>query len=334
MRLVELAGRSRSGIAVARSPKTTPRLFTLVPTSSWAIVMTCGVVSIDLAAVHQRVLSAILLWFAAAVWVLLTAALGVPLIAQKGRLWRESASPVVLTIVAATGVLGSRLALGGYRTAAAALLALAAIEWAVLSVPVLRRWVTPAVGISFVLAVAAFSVALLSATLAVPYGSRWLCGAALVLVVVGLGLYGFTAARFDLSQLLSGRGDHWIAGGALAISALSAARITEAASTLRLFDHQHQALMVGTLVLWCAAMAWLPVLIVGEIVRPRASYDLRRWATGFPIGMYAACSFIVGQVTGIAGIVGFARVWTWVAFAATLLLLAGLFRALTARSDL
>jgi tellurite resistance protein TehA-like permease len=77
-------------------------------------------------------------------------------------------------------------------------------------------------------------------------------------------------------------------------------------------------------VLWCAAMAWLPVLIVGEAVRPRLSLDLRRWATAFPLGMYAACGFVAGKVTGIAGIVDFAQVWTWVAFAATLALLAGL----------
>jgi hypothetical protein len=304
------------------------RLFDLVPTTSWTIVMTCGVVSIDLSLAHQPVLSAIMLWFAAGVWAFLTGALGVPLVFQHGRLWREAASPAVLTIVAATAVLGSRLVIGGYRTLAAVLLVLAAIEWAVLSGPVLRRWVTPTIGISFIVAVAAFSVALLSASLAVPYRSRWLCCAALLLVLVGLGLYALADARFDLSQLLSGHGDHWIAGGALAISALSAARATEAAGVLRLFSQQHPILTAGTLVLWCAAMVWLPVLIVGEVVRPRLSLDLRRWATAFPIGMYAACSYIVGKVTGIAGIVEFAEVWTWVAFAATLVLLAGLFRRL------
>ena len=115
-----------------------------VPPSSWTIVMTCGVVSIDLAAVHQTLLSAILGWLAGAVWLFLTGTLGLPLIVRKGRLWQQAASPVVLTIVAATGVLGTRLAVGGHRTPAAVLLALAAIEWVVLSGPVLRRWATPA----------------------------------------------------------------------------------------------------------------------------------------------------------------------------------------------
>jgi hypothetical protein len=53
---------------------------------------------------------------------------------------------------------------------------------------------------------------------------------------------------------------------------------------------------------------------------------VRRWATVFPLGMYAACSFTVGQVTGVSGITSFGQVLTWVAFAATLVVLAGLFR--------
>jgi hypothetical protein len=238
-----------------------------------------------------------------------------------------SASPAVLTIVAATGVLGSRLVVGGDRALASVLLVLAAIECAVLAGPVLRRWVTPTTGISFVLAVAAFSVALLSATLAVPYRSRWLCCMALVLIVAGLGLYGFAALRFDLGQVLSGHGDHWIAGGALAIAALSAAQVAEAAEGLGLFSHQHRVLTVATFVLWCAAMAWLLVLSAGEVVRPRPGVGLRRWATAFPIGMYAACSFATGKVVGSAGIVDFAEVWTWVALAVTLALGAGLIRS-------
>jgi tellurite resistance protein TehA-like permease len=301
------------------------RLFAVMPTTSWTIVMTCGVVSIDLSSDHEPVLSAIMFWFAAAVWVVLMAALGVPLVLQRGRLWRESASPAVLTIVAATAVLGSRIVVAGHRTVAVVLLALAATEWAVLTGPVVRRWVTPTHGISFVLAVAAEAVALLSASLAVPYGSRWLCCAALVLVVVGLGLYGFTAARFDLGQLRSGRGDHWIVGGSLAIAALSAARTTQAADRLGLFTDVHEALKVGTLVVWGASMVWLLVLVAGEIAWPRPTYSLARWATAFPIGMYSACSLATGKVTGISGIVTFAQVWTWVALAATVLLLAGLF---------
>jgi tellurite resistance protein TehA-like permease len=76
----------------------------------------------------------------------------------------------------------------------------------------------------------------------------------------------------------------------------------------------------------CLAIVWLFPLVTGEVLRPRLSYDVGRWATVFPLGMYAACSFATGQVTGITGITGFGHVWTWVAFTVSLLVLAGLFR--------
>jgi tellurite resistance protein TehA-like permease len=193
-------------------------------------------------------------------------------------------------------------------------------------VPVLRHWTTPTVGVSFIIGVATDGVALLSATLAVPYHARWLLTVAIFLLLLGLAFYVFTLSRFDLRQLLNGHGDHWIAGGALAISALCAGAITGAIRALGLFDQLHGVFRIGTLVLWCLAMAWQIPLFITEAVRPRLTYDVRRWATVFPFGMYAACSFTTGQVTGITGITTFGRVWTWVAFAITLLVFAGLFR--------
>ena len=297
-----------------------------VPPASWTIVMASGVVSIDLSRDHQVVLSAILAWFAALVWLSLAVTLAAPLAYQRGRFRREAGRPVTIASVAATCVLGTRLALQDYRVAAAALLVLAAVGWALLLIPILRQWKTPTTGICFVVGVATDGLALLSATLAIVFRAGWLVSAAVVLLLLGLALYVFTAARFDLGQLLTGMGDHWIAGGALAISALAAGVITEAAGTLGRFSPEHQVLATGTLVLWCLALAWVPVLLVGEAVRPRLRYDLRRWATVFPLGMYAACSFTVGQVAGISGISRFGQLETWVAVAATLAVLAGLVR--------
>jgi tellurite resistance protein TehA-like permease len=298
----------------------------MIPPASWTIVMASGVVSIDLHVLRQGVLSAILGGFAAAVWLLLLVVLAAPLAYQRGRFTREASAPVSLAAVAATCVLGTRLAAAGYRAAAAALLAVAVIGWAVLLVPVLRHWKTPTTGISFVAGVATDGVALLSATLSAAYRAGWLLIAAVVFLGLALALYVFTAVRFDLRQLLLGHGDHWVAGGALAISALSAGVITEAAAAPGPFSRQHQVLSTGALVLWCLAMAWLPALIGCEIARPRLRYDVRRWATIFPLGMYPACSFTVGRVAGIPGIIRFGQVGTWVAVAATVIALTGLGR--------
>jgi hypothetical protein len=202
------------------------RLSEVVPPASWTIVMASGVVAIDLYDVHLPVLSMITFAFAAAVWLFLIVVLGVPLALRRGRFRRLAGSPVSLAAVAATSVLGTGLALYGYPVAAAVLLAIAAAGWALLVAPVLRHWTTPTVGISFVLGVGTDSVALLSASLAVAFRAGWLLDAAVLLLLLGLAFYGFTAARFDLRQLVDGCGDHWIAGGALAISALCAGVIT------------------------------------------------------------------------------------------------------------
>jgi tellurite resistance protein TehA-like permease len=145
---------------------------------------------------------------------------------------------------------------------------------------------------------------------------------ALVLFVAGLLSYAWVLTRFDLRQLLDGAGDQWVAGGALAISVLAATMITKALATLS------HAVAVAV---WIAALAWLPALIAAEILRPRLRYDLSRWATVFPLGMYAACSLQVGMLLGWPAVTHSARVATWVAFAAWLLVLAAM--ALSARGS-
>ena len=194
--------------------------------------MASGIVSIDLYADHRAVLSAITLWFALVVWVLLAVLLGVRLAYQRDRFAREACSPGAFTGVAGTAVLGTRLAIEDYHAAAAVLLAVSAVCWALLVVPVLRHWKTPTAGISFVLTAATEALAVLGATLAVSYRAGWLISAATAALVLGLAFYVFTAARFDLRDLVTGHGDHWIAGGALGICALAAGHVTQAAAAL------------------------------------------------------------------------------------------------------
>ncbi len=302
------------------------RLLDRIPPASGAIVMSSGIVSIDLYRDHQPVVAAAMFCLAAGAWLLLAVAAGVRLLHEPHRAAREAGSPAALTSVAGSAVLGTAFAVYGYRAAAAALLALTGLAWALLLRPVLRNWTTPTVGVSFVLSVATQGLAVLGATLAVSYRAGWLLIGALALLIAGLACYAFVAARFDLRQLVTGLGDQWVAGGALAISALACGKVVQAAQALGYFTAAHAALIAAAVVLWCLAMVWLLPLVAGEVVRPRLGYDMRRWATVFPLGMYAACSFAIGQATGLAAISEFARVWTWVAFAVTVVVLGGLLR--------
>jgi Voltage-dependent anion channel len=174
-----------------------------------------------------------------------------------------------------------------------------------------RNWVTPTVGSSLVLTVSTESLAVLAAALAAREHARWLLYASLAPFALGLGFYVFAIRSFDLRQLAVGRGDHWITGGALAISTLAAGRIMLAATSLNTLAGIHETLKIVSLALWALTIAWLPALLAAELLRPRLRYDVRRWSTVFPVGMYAACSFVVGAAATAPAITNFARIWVW-----------------------
>ncbi|HEY7603180.1 MAG TPA: tellurite resistance/C4-dicarboxylate transporter family protein [Gaiellaceae bacterium] len=300
------------------------RVLAAVPPASGAVVMGTGIVSIDLANGGHETLSRILLGVAAAVWVGLGLLLGGRVLFDRPRARLEAASPAALTGVAGTEVLGSRVTLLGWQAIGAALLVVGLCLWLALVPRVLRAWKVPTVGVSFVLVVSTESLAVLGAILARRERLAWLAVAALAAVALGLVAYVFVLARFDLRQLLVGRGDHWVAGGALAIATLACGETAEAARAVESLNGLAGGLDVAALVLWATAFAWLPVLLVCEVVSPRLTYDARRWSTVFPVGMYAACSFVVGDVRQIGGMVDFARAWTWVALAVWLVVAAAL----------
>lgn len=291
------------------------RVTDAVPPAAGAIVMGTGIVSIGLALDQYETLSRILLGFAVAVWIVLAGALGSRTVRNRERARREARTPAALTAVAASAVLGTRLTVPGWTWAAIGLLVISTLMWTALIAPVLRGISGKTAGVALMVSVATESLAVLSATLAVREGADWLLYVALAPLLLGIALYAFVISRFDLRQLLVGRGDHWITGGALAIAALAVGRILLTADDLGALTDIHGVLKVASLACWALAIAWLPILVIAETARRRPRYDLSRWATVFPVGMYAACSFSVGHAADVSGITDFARVWVWVGFA-------------------
>ena len=305
------------------------RVLDSIPPAAGAEVMGTGIVSIALTLDGYETLSRILLVIAAVMWV--TLAVLVPLRARHDwkRFRAEIRTPPALTSVAGTNVLGTRLALLGWTWAGIAALLIAAVIWALLLGPVLRHWKTPTVGASLVLTVSTESLAVLAATLAVVERTDWLLVATLAPFVLGLCFYVFVISRFDMRQVGRGHGDHWITGGALAISTLAAGKLLAGAKALAILGSGGGVLKVVALGLWVLTMLWLPVLLLAELLRPRLSYDVRRWSTVFPFGMYAACSFVVGAAAQAGAITSFARVWVWVALAVWTVVFVGLIRRTT-----
>jgi len=297
-----------------------------IPPASGAVVMGTGIVSIDLSLDHFETLSRILLVIDALIWIALGTLLAARVLHDRERVRREARSPAALTGVAGTAVLGTRLVVLGWDWAGIVLLVIAFAFWLVLLRPVLGHWITPTVGVSLVLTVSTESLAVLSASLAAGERAEWLLYAALVPFLLGLAFYVFVISRFDLRELVVGRGDHWITGGALAISTLAAGRITLTAHSLYQLSAQAGTLKTVSVVLWALTIAWLPVLLAAEVLRPRPGYDVRRWSTVFPVGMYAACSFVVGAAVHAPGITDFARVWVWAAVAVWLVVFVAMLR--------
>jgi tellurite resistance protein TehA-like permease len=299
----------QAGIAVAAA-----RVIETIPPGAGAVVMGTGIVSIDLFLSGARSLSLVPLLVATIAWALLGILLAGRLLWDRPRFQREATLPAALTGVAGTAVLGTRLTLLGWGWAGAVMLGIAGLLWLALVGRVLRHWATPTVGVSFMVTVSTQSLTVLLAVLGSADRAVWLVVLAVAPLTLGAGLYAVVVSRFDVRQLVRGSGDQWVAGGALAISALACARVTEASQTLHVLG-DGAALRAATLVLWVAAMAWLPFLVVTELTARRILYDTRRWATVFPVGMYAACGFLAASALGWGGLSYFAQVWSWVALA-------------------
>lgn len=288
------------------------------PPSAAAAVMATGIVSIGLHLTGHEVLSRIILVPASLVWVGLAADFFVRLVRERERWRADAGTPASVAAVAATAVLGTRFSALGWQTLAAVLLALAAVLWPGLLVTAVRHWRRRMPGSVFLCCVATQGLAVLGATLAAAETTQWLAHAALVLFWLGLVLYGFALSRFEVRQVLEGNGDHWVAGGALAISALAGSKLV-AADSARLYlwnDDDRGVLRAVTAALLVLDLAWYAVLLVAEVARPRLRYDARRWATVFPLGMTATAVLSVAAALDVPWLKGPGQVLLWIAVAA------------------
>ncbi|MFD0376252.1 hypothetical protein [Streptomyces sp. NPDC127112] len=296
-----------------------------LPPAAGGAVMAAGILSVGLELTGHGLLSLAALAVAAALWLLLAADFAVRLTADRGRFRAEADTPAALTAVAATTVLGTRLSQLGRPEAAAALLVLAALLWPGLLLSVVRHWRRRMPGGVFLGCVATQGLAVLSAALATAHRLDWLAPAALALFCLGVLLYALALLRFDFREVLGGAGDHWVAGGSLAITALAAAKLT--ASPAGAAGPAHTVLRSATLTALALSLLWYAVLLAAEVRSPRPRYDIRRWSTVFPLGMTATACLTAAPVTGVASLRPLGEVLLWIAVAACALTCAAFLRS-------
>ncbi|WP_217555042.1 tellurite resistance/C4-dicarboxylate transporter family protein [Streptomyces sp. GbtcB6] len=295
------------------------------PPAAGAAVMATGIMSVGLHLAGAETVSRVALVPVCVMWVGLAADFVVRLALDRRRWAAEARTPGALTAVAATTVLGTRFSALGWQTLAEALLALSAVLWPPLLVLVVRHWKPRMPGAVFLACVATQGLAALGATLAAAVTTAWLAHLSLVLFWLGLAMYGLAVPRFEWRQLAEGPGDQWVAGGALAISALAGARLL-AADSARLYlwnDDDRGVLRTVTVALLVLDLAWYVVLLAAEAAWPRLRYDVRRWATVFPMGMTATATLSVAAAVGGPWLKWPGRVLVWVTVAAWLTVAAG-----------
>lgn len=124
--------------------------------------------------------------------------------------------------------------------------------------------------------------------------------------------------------MVGGAGDHWVAGGALSISALAGSKLTASPVWT---GSAHTTLRTVTLALLALSLVWYVVLLTAELRHPRPRYDIRRWATVFPLGMTATACLSVADPAGVAWLRPLGEVLLWIAVGAWLLTFAALIAA-------
>jgi len=298
----------------------------------FAAVMGTGIVSIGLHTAGIRSLSAALMWIAAVLYVLLWVLYLCRVLGfwprVVGDLCEHEKAFAYFTVVAATDVLGVRLAQEGLGALAGSLFLFAAViwfvfgyvlPWQVLMTRDGRTILGHANGTWFIWAVASQSLAIGMAQLRPQVDSAvapWIGLLAVLAWSVGVILYaamamlvllrvvhvGVTPQQFDPA--------YWVAMGALAIAVVAGAAIVQMERT-PLVDAVRPLIAATVVVFWVFCL-WLVPLLVGAGVwrhvlhRVPLRYVPSLWSMVFPVGMFAVASLSLGEADAIpaAGTIG------------------------------
>jgi tellurite resistance protein TehA-like permease len=127
----------------------------------------------------------------------------------------------------------------------------------------------------------------------------WLLALALYCVLATLIARRARRRDIGIAEL---HGDHWVAMGALAISALAGCRMVATIGTLGWASALHEAARWLAIAAWIGALLWLPALLAAESWRLRHPplYTPGRWSTVFPLGMLAVASHALATGAGVS----------------------------------
>lgn len=311
----------------------------------FAFVMATEIVSTALKGARLPVISDALLLIGLAGYAVLVVVTGWRLLRWPRQVLADVVSPrgfAFLTFVAASNVLATRLALGGFAWPAAALLIVGSAGWLVLGygVPlglildprrhpsldqVNGTWFIWVVGTESVAVGAASVAGLGSATfLAVVGVVFWGIGLVLYLLMAGIGLARLLVRPVSATDLIP---PYWVFMGAAAITVVAGARLLALPAATHLLSHDVLAGLSFALWSFCT---WLIPLLIGlgvwrhVVRRVPLNYDTALWSIVFPVGMYGVASSQLGDGTGTRWLAGWGGDEAWVALAVWIAVFAGM----------
>lgn len=295
------------------------RVAATLPADSFSIVMATGIVSIAGYDTGYPLISYALEMAGLTAFTVLLMLIGLRLSQHGPVLAGALRSPTQIfgcyTFVAACDVLDARFLVGSAPPwllvllgvpALAGWLSLVPLTWRAMRSVSPRDLRTQARGSWMLAAVGTQSLAIITTDFAMLEQSQALLGWAIAWWVLGMVVYLGTGALIGW-RIVAERihpddvtPDSWVLMGALAIAALAGGTLLEAAQQPFAFDGLTQIMMPATMAVWICGSLWIPPLVAGEVWRAaRGSgvtrYDRARWATVFPLGMYAVASHTLAR---------------------------------------
>jgi tellurite resistance protein TehA-like permease len=160
--------------------------------------------------------------------------------------------------------------------------------------------------------------------------AMYLIGALLYIPLITLILYRWMFFSMKPTELTP---PYWINMGALAISTLAGSRLLLAAKDWDFLQGVAPFIQGLTLLYWCMATWWIPLLIIVGIWRHVIQhvllrYDPQYWAMVFPLGMYTVATFIMIKATNLTMLSLIPQIFVFVALLAWSLTFLGLARQL------
>ena len=156
--------------------------------------------------------------------------------------------------------------------------------------------------------------------------SLWLAGGMLYIWLISLIFYRYMFFPFSPTDLMP---PYWVNMGAMAISTLAGASLTANMGKTSLLIQLVPFIKGLTMMYWATATWWIPMLVVlgfwRHIIKGfRLNYDPLYWGLVFPLGMYSAATFKLGNMIGAAFLIWIARAFLVIALSAWLLCFLGM----------